>query len=121
MGQLSPQAEGGAALAERPASSASRRQEKLLYLCFYLLLNLAEDGSIERKMKKRNIVVREPGGAGIRKTKRPAANAGYDVSTSLFFSMVLSLAERVYIEKKRRKVLWSGTRVAASHVGKCSL
>lgn len=43
---------------DRPASRASRRQEKLLYLCFYLLLNLAEDVSIEKKMKKRNVTVR---------------------------------------------------------------
>jgi hypothetical protein len=95
MGQPSPQAEGGAAPAERPVSSASRRQEKLLYLCFYLLLNLAEDGSIEKKMKKRNIVVRKKGWAGICKTKSPGANASYDVGTSLFFSMMLNLAERV--------------------------
>lgn len=102
MGWLSPQAEGGAAPVERPASSASRRQEKLLYLCFYLLLNLAEDGSIERKMKKRNIVVRKLWWAGIRKTKRPGANVSDDVSTSLYFTVVLNPAERVYIGKKRK-------------------
>lgn len=33
-----------------------RKQDKLLYLCFYLLLNLAEDVNIERRMKKRDIV-----------------------------------------------------------------
>lgn len=31
-------------------------QERLLYLCFHVLLNLAEDPVVERKMKKRNIV-----------------------------------------------------------------
>lgn len=35
---------------------AMRKQDKLMYLCFYLLLNLAEDVSIEKKMKKRDIV-----------------------------------------------------------------
>mmetsp|Transcript_31985 Transcript_31985/g.38691 ORF Transcript_31985/g.38691 Transcript_31985/m.38691 type:complete len:802 (+) Transcript_31985:194-2599(+) len=39
------------------ASNATRKQDKLLYVCLYLLLNLAEDVNIERKMKKRNIVV----------------------------------------------------------------
>ncbi|GAQ89168.1 Kinesin associated protein KAP [Klebsormidium nitens] len=48
-------AEGAVSPGDRPASRASRRQEKLLYLCFYLLLHLAEDVSIEKKMKKRNI------------------------------------------------------------------
>jgi len=36
---------------------AERKQERLLYVCFYMLLNLAEDVTIERKMKKRNITV----------------------------------------------------------------
>mmetsp|Transcript_18523 Transcript_18523/g.35810 ORF Transcript_18523/g.35810 Transcript_18523/m.35810 type:complete len:776 (-) Transcript_18523:393-2720(-) len=35
----------------------TRKQDRLLYVCLYLLLNLAEDVGIERKMKKRNIVV----------------------------------------------------------------
>ena len=30
-----------------------RKQEKLLYVCFHVLLNLAEDVEIERKMAKR--------------------------------------------------------------------
>jgi hypothetical protein len=34
----------------------TRKQDRLLYVCLYLLLNLAEDVSIERKMKKRGIV-----------------------------------------------------------------
>lgn len=34
-----------------------RKQDQLLYLCFYLLLNLAEDPAVEKKMKKKNIVV----------------------------------------------------------------
>ena len=29
------------------------KQDKLLYICFTILLNLAEDFSIEKKMKKR--------------------------------------------------------------------
>jgi len=33
-----------------------RKQEKLLYVCFHVLLNLAEEPDIERKMAKRNIV-----------------------------------------------------------------
>ena len=35
---------------------AYARQDRLLYVAFYMLLNLAEDTAIERKMKKRNIV-----------------------------------------------------------------
>lgn len=33
-----------------------KKQDKLLYLCSYLLLNLSEDVTVERKMKKRRIV-----------------------------------------------------------------
>lgn len=33
------------------------KQERLLFVCFYILLNLAEDTSIEVKMKKRKIVI----------------------------------------------------------------
>ena len=33
-----------------------RKQEKLLYVCFHVLLNLAEEPDIERKMTKRDIV-----------------------------------------------------------------
>ena len=36
---------------------AERKQDRLLYVCFYMLLNLSEDPSVERKMKKRNISV----------------------------------------------------------------
>ena len=32
------------------------KQDKLLYICFTVLLNIAEDFSIEKKMKKRKIV-----------------------------------------------------------------
>ena len=42
---------------EKKLLSIYRKQDRLLYLCFYLLLNLAEDVSIEKKMKKRNIVL----------------------------------------------------------------
>ena len=31
------------------------RKQDVLYVCFYMLLNLSEDPSVERKMKKRNI------------------------------------------------------------------
>jgi Kinesin-associated protein (KAP) len=34
-----------------------QKQDRLLYICFYLLLNVAEDVNIERKMKKKNITV----------------------------------------------------------------
>ena len=30
-----------------------QKQDRLLYICFYILLNLAEDVSVERKMKKK--------------------------------------------------------------------
>ena len=32
------------------------KQDKLLYICFTVLLNLAEDASIEKKMKNRKII-----------------------------------------------------------------
>eukprot|EP00232_Nephroselmis_pyriformis_P016886 CAMPEP_0182884136 /NCGR_PEP_ID=MMETSP0034_2-20130328/18803_1 /TAXON_ID=156128 /ORGANISM="Nephroselmis pyriformis, Strain CCMP717" /LENGTH=702 /DNA_ID=CAMNT_0025017309 /DNA_START=48 /DNA_END=2152 /DNA_ORIENTATION=+ len=34
-----------------------RKQDRLLYVCFYMLLNLSEDVSVERKMKKKNVTV----------------------------------------------------------------
>ena len=37
--------------------SLVQKQDRLLYMSFYLLLNLAEDVTIERKMKKKNIVL----------------------------------------------------------------
>eukprot|EP00976_Prorocentrum_cordatum_P117972 1196393-Prorocentrum_minimum.AAC.3 len=42
---------------QRKSMMVTRKQDKLLYVCLYLLLNLAEDVNIERKMKKRNVVV----------------------------------------------------------------
>lgn len=52
-------ANGGAPLADRERKMLAlvQKQDRLLYLCFYLLLNLAEDVSIERKMERKNIVV----------------------------------------------------------------
>eukprot|EP00297_Palpitomonas_bilix_P002593 CAMPEP_0113875954 /NCGR_PEP_ID=MMETSP0780_2-20120614/5217_1 /TAXON_ID=652834 /ORGANISM="Palpitomonas bilix" /LENGTH=782 /DNA_ID=CAMNT_0000861977 /DNA_START=147 /DNA_END=2495 /DNA_ORIENTATION=+ /assembly_acc=CAM_ASM_000599 len=41
---------------EKKTLLVMKKQDKLLYLCFHLLLNLAEDVNIERKMKKRKIV-----------------------------------------------------------------
>lgn len=41
---------------ERKLILIIQKQDRLLYLCFYLLLNLAEDVSVERKMCKRSIV-----------------------------------------------------------------
>ena len=38
---------------ERRLLAATQKQDKLLYLCAYLLLNLAEDPEIERKMQKK--------------------------------------------------------------------
>jgi hypothetical protein len=36
--------------------STREKQTGLLRVCFYILLNLAEDVSVEKKMKKRNLV-----------------------------------------------------------------
>ena len=41
--------------AARRLATAGRKQDRLLYVSFYMLLNLSEDPSVERKMKKRNI------------------------------------------------------------------
>jgi hypothetical protein len=41
---------------EKKLISIIQKQDRMLYLCFYMLLNLAEDVSVERKMKKKNIV-----------------------------------------------------------------
>jgi len=40
----------------RRHDAATRKQDRLFYVCFYLLLNISEDPAVERKMKKRNIV-----------------------------------------------------------------
>lgn len=52
-------ANGGAPLGdrERKLLALVQKQDRLLYLCLYLLLNLAEDTAVERKMEKKNIVV----------------------------------------------------------------
>jgi hypothetical protein len=39
---------------EKKLLALIQKQDRLLYLCFYLLLNLAEDVGIEKKMKKKN-------------------------------------------------------------------
>ena len=56
---LSSLASGSVALSEREKKLLAliQKQDRLLYLCFYLLLNLAEDVGVEKKMKKKNIVV----------------------------------------------------------------
>ena len=41
---------------ERKLIGIIQKQDRMLYLCFYMLLNLAEDVSVERKMKKKSIV-----------------------------------------------------------------
>lgn len=38
---------------ERKLLALIQKQDRLLYLCFYMLLNLAEDSGVERKMKKK--------------------------------------------------------------------
>ena len=48
---------GGCPPQARRVVTVRRKQERLLYLAFYLLLNLAEDVGTERKMKKRNVVL----------------------------------------------------------------
>jgi len=52
-------ASGKVALQDREKKMLSliQTQDRLLYLSFYMLLNLAEDVGVERKMKKKNIVV----------------------------------------------------------------
>ena len=47
--------QGGAEAYRKQFRSFVTKQERLLYLCFHVLLNLAEDPHVERKMKKRNI------------------------------------------------------------------
>jgi hypothetical protein len=42
---------------EKKLLALIQKQDRLLYLSFYLLLNLAEDVDVEKKMKKKNIVV----------------------------------------------------------------
>lgn len=43
-------------MAPLDARSVIQKQDRLLYYAFYLLLNLAEDITIERKMRKLNVV-----------------------------------------------------------------
>ncbi|MEW5306391.1 MAG: hypothetical protein WDW36_008859 [Sanguina aurantia] len=42
---------------EKKLLALIQKQDRLLYIAFYMLLNLAEDVEVERKMKKKNIVV----------------------------------------------------------------
>ena len=42
---------------ERKMLGLVQKQDRLLYMSFYLLLNLAEDVTVERKMKKKNITL----------------------------------------------------------------
>lgn len=46
-------AEGTASDKEQRFLASVQKQDRLLYLCAYLLLNLSEDAEIERKMQKR--------------------------------------------------------------------
>jgi hypothetical protein len=41
---------------EKKLAVMIKKQEKVLFVAFHLLLNLAEDLQIERKMKNRNII-----------------------------------------------------------------
>ena len=41
---------------ERQLAVMVKKQEKVLFVAFHLLLNLAEDLQIERKMKNRRII-----------------------------------------------------------------
>ena len=57
--QGSPQYEemiGYMAKEERKLAVMVKKQEKVLFVAFHLLLNLAEDLQIERKMKNRRII-----------------------------------------------------------------
>ena len=60
--RVSEQQRGGGASAPRMSERERRwlgviqKQDRLLYYCFYLLLNLAEDVNLERKMRRHNIV-----------------------------------------------------------------
>lgn len=47
------EASGAASEKEQRLLAASQKQDRLLYLCAYLLLNLSEDSDIERKMQKK--------------------------------------------------------------------
>ncbi|KAL0039405.1 hypothetical protein WJX79_006988 [Trebouxia sp. C0005] len=51
------EAQGLATEKERRLLAVTQKQDKLLYLCAYLLLNLSEDPDIERKMQKKSTVV----------------------------------------------------------------
>eukprot|EP00201_Polytomella_parva_P001957 CAMPEP_0175087588 /NCGR_PEP_ID=MMETSP0052_2-20121109/29914_1 /TAXON_ID=51329 ORGANISM="Polytomella parva, Strain SAG 63-3" /NCGR_SAMPLE_ID=MMETSP0052_2 /ASSEMBLY_ACC=CAM_ASM_000194 /LENGTH=860 /DNA_ID=CAMNT_0016359951 /DNA_START=75 /DNA_END=2653 /DNA_ORIENTATION=- len=42
---------------EKKLLALIQKQDRLLYICLYMLLNLAEDVEVERKMKKKNVVV----------------------------------------------------------------
>jgi hypothetical protein len=38
---------------EKKLLALIQKQDRLLYLCFYMLLNLAEDVGVEKKMRKK--------------------------------------------------------------------
>ena len=41
---------------QKKLRATEKKQDKLLFVCFHVLMNLAEDITIERKMKKRKTV-----------------------------------------------------------------
>jgi lipopolysaccharide biosynthesis regulator YciM len=42
--------------AEKKMITIIQKQDRMLYLCFFMLLNLAERDTVERKMTRKNIV-----------------------------------------------------------------
>lgn len=50
---VAKEAAGAGSDKERRLLAVSQKQDRLLYLCAYLLLNLSEDPDIERKMQKK--------------------------------------------------------------------
>jgi hypothetical protein len=47
---------------EKKLLALIQKQDRLLYLCFYMLLNLSEDVGVEKKMKKKvRLIIKVPG------------------------------------------------------------
>jgi hypothetical protein len=42
--------------AEKKMITIIQKQDRMLYLCFFMLLNLAESDAVERKMTRKNVV-----------------------------------------------------------------
>eukprot|EP00276_Gloeochaete_wittrockiana_P011053 CAMPEP_0184665670 /NCGR_PEP_ID=MMETSP0308-20130426/58158_1 /TAXON_ID=38269 /ORGANISM="Gloeochaete witrockiana, Strain SAG 46.84" /LENGTH=798 /DNA_ID=CAMNT_0027109807 /DNA_START=91 /DNA_END=2487 /DNA_ORIENTATION=+ len=79
-----------------------KKQDKLLYVCYFLLLNLAEDIGIEQKMRKRNLVKYLVGMLDRRNPELLALVMSFLKKLSIFQENKSEMMEAKIIEKLER-------------------